>query len=703
MSAPFSESWSALLRQTLERYDETLLRRVAGRLLRPRNQWPIQELIERCVTATENAPLIDRRLQELDAGSRRLLAAIGLSRQPRWRLGNLVELAFALGATDGLQPILALFEAGFLYPLTDHQLHSFKAWLGHSAADSWVFAPPLMAERARGEELGIHDGPKGVKAIGPISEADGLEWPLRLAVAWQQVVGSPLRRTQQGGFFKRDVERLEQDALLSASATEALAPLPQPAHLAITLAESHGILQSADGELRAGNLPEVWEKGLQASLEALWSALPLVQDWDALRGWRSAETTGNPFPSAYLLAFLLLTRLAEDEWARFADLEEWIGAHHPYWSIAPACAESWMLPFLLGLAHQLRFIQAAKDADDNWVVRLSPLGRWLAGIGEPPALESHYQQTLLVQPNLEIVAYRQGLTPALIARLTRFAQWKSLGAACILQFEPKSIYRALESGLSFPAVLQCLDQHGTRATPQTVIETLRTWADKRERLTIYPSAALLEFGTLEELNEALARGVPAVRLSDRLAVIADETGIDYRHFRLIGTRDYRLPPDKCVEVGADGVTLTVDVARSDLLLETELPRFAERLDRPGLNGRHEYRLTPASLGAGKAMGLTIAGLEAWFQQRAGESLSPAARLLLIGSELPFPELRRHLVLHVASADLADGLMQWPQTRELIEARIGPTALAVAESSSAPLRRRLMSLGMTLSEDDRLAE
>src|SRR5207248_2421564 len=142
----------------------------------------------------------------------------------------------------------------------------------------------------------------------------------------------------------------------------------------------------------------------------------------------------------------------------------------------------------------------------------------------------------------------QGLTPGLIIKLTKFAQWKSLGAACILQVEPKSVYRALESGLTHAAIVQCLDQHGTRATPPTVIESLRTWADKRERLTVYPSAALLEFGSAQELNEALARGVPGVRLSDRLALIADEAPIDQPHFRLSGTPDYSLPPERCVEV-----------------------------------------------------------------------------------------------------------------------------------------------------------
>jgi hypothetical protein len=667
-------------------------------LLKPRNQWPVPELIERMLEAVENAPLIDRRMQDLETGGRRVLAAIGFSRQPRWQLGNLVELAIALGELDGLKPLFSLFENGFLYPFATSKVRTFEEWISRAAGGLWVYAPPQMAARARGEDLGIDGALSGVAAAGPAQEADGLEWPLRLAVLWQQTVGAPLRRTQQGDFFKRDAERLEQSSLLNAPAAAAFAEVPQPARLAVALAEAQGILQAGEGELQSADLPALWENGLLAALESFWADLPKIRSWDSRQGWRTADTIGNPFPSACLLAFLLLGRLPEHDWALPDKIEEWISEHHPYWkgeNLRPSRRQPWIPAFLLGVAHQMRFVQAAKDADGEWLVRLSPLGRWLMGLAESPALETSFQQTLLVQPNLEIIAYRQGLTPSLVAKLTRFAQWKSLGAACILQLDSHSIYRALESGLTFAAVLQCLEQHGTRPTPPTVIESLRTWADKRDRLTIYPAAALLEFGSPEELNDALARGVPAIRLSERLAAIADESAIDYRHFRLIGTRDYSLPPERCVEVADDGVTLGVDLARSDLLLETELPRFAERLERPGPNGRREYRLTPASLSAGKSAGLTLAALESWFLQRTGDSLSPAVRLLLIGAELPSPELRHHLVLHVATPDVADGLMQWPETRGLIQSRMGPTALAVSEEDAVKLRSLLESLGIVM--------
>src|SRR5207244_777808 len=42
------------LERVLRTYDESLLRQVAGKLIRPRSQWPASELIERCVAAFDN-------------------------------------------------------------------------------------------------------------------------------------------------------------------------------------------------------------------------------------------------------------------------------------------------------------------------------------------------------------------------------------------------------------------------------------------------------------------------------------------------------------------------------------------------------------------------------------------------------------------------------------------------------------------------
>src|SRR3954449_880929 len=108
MSTTANQNWPTVLRQTLQRYDEPLLRRVAARLIKPRNQWPAEELIDRCAATADDVALVDRRLGELDSAGRQLIALIGHSRQPVWNMGSLIEMLIALGHEDGLAPVLAL-------------------------------------------------------------------------------------------------------------------------------------------------------------------------------------------------------------------------------------------------------------------------------------------------------------------------------------------------------------------------------------------------------------------------------------------------------------------------------------------------------------------------------------------------------------------------------------------------------------------
>jgi hypothetical protein len=465
----------------------------------------------------------------------------------------------------------------------------------------------------------------------------------------------------------------------------------------VALALAAGWLREQDAELVVGDASESMPETLSAAVADLWASLPRLRNWDPAQGWQTAIGAAHPYASAELLAMLLLASSPSDAWTGPEAIESWLCAHHPYWK-ASRDRPAGIAAFLLGVAYLLRLVEARPAAGDSWLVRVAPLGRWVLGLAAEPPPAPGYPQTLLVQPNLEILAYRQGLTPSLIVALGRFATWKGLGSACTLQLEPQSVYRGLEAGETLTSIVQRLERHAMKALPLAVLHSLRTWSNKRERITIYPAAALFEFANAAELQEAIARGLPAQRLTDRLGVVASESDIDYRHFRLTGTRDYCLPPERCVEVEADGVTLNVDLVRSDLLLEIEVQRFAEAAPRPAPSGRRLYRLTPTSVATARQQGVTLTFLARWFEQRTGLPLPPAARLLLTGLEAPSPELRRRLVLHVADTDIADGLEQWPATAALIEMRLGPTALAIAESNVPSMIARLEELGIKVPPD-----
>ncbi len=389
--------WSEHLRQTLRAYDEPLLRQVAGRLCKPRNQWPVEELVERSVATVHNPAVLDRRLAEVGSAARRLLALIGLSRQPRWQVGNLVELLVTLGQADGLEPVIELLEAGLLcpdlgppaHPTNGARVRHFRQWLAQSAPEQLaVFAHPLVTARAVGLDLDLPPCPGAVTlpAAQAVSEADGLQWPLRLAVLWQQVaVHGPLRRTQQGDFFKRDLDRLRSDPLLNAAAPDELATPPDAGLLAVALARSEGLLREADGELTAGEPPATWEQGLAAGLASLWAGLLRLRSWNPRQGWHIATQAANPYPSFYLLALLLLSRLPADGWARPRDLEAWLLERHPFWHGTGDREDRGQLEtFLLGLVYQLRLVQAVRTGEGGWVLRLSATGRWLLGQGPAP-------------------------------------------------------------------------------------------------------------------------------------------------------------------------------------------------------------------------------------------------------------------------------------------------------------------------------
>src|SRR5205085_4642323 len=140
----------------------------------------------------------------------------------------------------------------------------------------------------------------------------------------------------------------------------------------------------------AGSLPDEWGETLAPALTALWQALPLLGSWNARQGWCGKPVGTNPYPSACLLALLLLGRLSPAAWARPGDVADCLLTHHPFWRESLPKARSvkdrgWVETFLLGLAYQLRLLQAARGSEGDWLVRLSPWGRGLLGLAPLPA------------------------------------------------------------------------------------------------------------------------------------------------------------------------------------------------------------------------------------------------------------------------------------------------------------------------------
>src|SRR3954451_8558398 len=107
-----SDGWIDRVRAVLTAYDEALLRPVANQLCRPRNRWPVEELIDRSVAALQNPAVLDRRLKEIPAEARRVLALLRHADLPRWPVGTLCELGALAGTTFTHETVIELIKGG---------------------------------------------------------------------------------------------------------------------------------------------------------------------------------------------------------------------------------------------------------------------------------------------------------------------------------------------------------------------------------------------------------------------------------------------------------------------------------------------------------------------------------------------------------------------------------------------------------------
>ncbi|HWE37183.1 MAG TPA: helicase-associated domain-containing protein, partial [Isosphaeraceae bacterium] len=595
-------------------------------------------------------------LETLPPGARLALGLFPMVDEAAWPVAGLGLGVRCLGV-EPMPAIAALIASGLL--------------VNRAAADGHhdVIPHPSALAAAR-PALPIAEGPPKVSRVAQVREADGLEPILRLAALWQRVDELPLRQTQQGSLYKRDRERLEDDPALAGTIADALEPLPDMVPLWLSWARGVGLIApEADSDRIVAAPASSWPEhaaDLPASLAARWLG---ARAWHERVGMQDAGAeTPLALPFVRPAALLWLATLDGDEWLAVDDLAAHFDRLAPGWDraglagppVATHGGDDLIAAMLLGPAYQLGLVRAAEEAPGGRrVARLTDLGRSVLGLGPAPRTGEVLEKFLYIQPNFEVIAYRQGLSPLVIGHLTRFVRWSRLGGAIELRLTPESVYRGLEGGLSPEQMLDRLALHAARPLPPGVAGAVRTWASRRERVAYHADATLIEFATAEALEAALADwpadGRPAPeRVAERLVLVEDPATIPWDRFRLAGSRSYRQEPETCVEVEPDGVTLALDLGRSDLFVDAELARVADELPRASPS-RRQFRVTAETLARAAAEGMAAAQLERWFERRAGTGLPPAIRLLLHAmAPRPAPfATSRPVVLHAPTPELLD--------------------------------------------------
>jgi hypothetical protein len=320
------------------------------------------------------------------------------------------------------------------------------------------------------------------------------------------------------------------------------------------------------------------------------------------------------------------------------------------------------------------------------------------------------EKFLFVQANFDLIAYRQGLSPQIVGQLSRFAWWSQLGSALELKLTRKSIVLGLDWGLTAESMLEILTRHSQRPLPPAVIDAVKTWTSRRERVTFYPAVTLIEFGSAAERDLALefwptGDDSAPLPLADRFLLVEDEQCVPFDRLRLISSRDYRQAGEACVLVDPDGVSLTLDSARADLLIEAELARFADPVPnsvphraQATVSALRRYAITPASLQRAMGRGFGAPQLSEWFTRRTGRPVPPALQLLVSAQTFRPQNFKftRTVALRLPTAEVLEGLLQHPATSPLLGDRLGPKCVAIADDQIEPLERALKELGINLA-------
>ncbi|WP_165065331.1 helicase-associated domain-containing protein [Paludisphaera rhizosphaerae] len=673
--------------------------------------------------------------KQLSDGDRLTLGLFGLTESRSWPLAGLRHATAALGL-DGevvdslLRRGLLVLEAPLEAPGVDPSSLSTES---ASLAEIWPHPALVHVAKLRPPA----DPPLTTAAsVVQVRESDGLEAILRLGALWQRTGAGPLRRTQQGVLYKRDRERIEEDGVLSAPIDDALVELPALPTLWMGLARRVGLIHvdQSDESLNAAPA-EFWTENAVHLPQMVASAWLGLRSWnETMEAAEDGSETDAPVVFLRPAVLLWLATLEPDAWTTLDELAARLDMLTPGWERVgfndesnptgqrrgrasakkgagpsrEAQAARVLERILVGGAYTLGLVRSGEeDGSRKRVVQLTALGRYVLAMGPPPPARPTFEHFLFVQPNLEVIAYRQGLTPPLIGRLSQFAWWFKIGAAVELRLTQESITMGLEWGLSPHQIQETLARHSQRVLPSAVKDAVDRWADRREQVTFYSSATLIEFNGAAERDQAIASWTaeglarrPFVPVGDRFILVENPQEVPTSRISTTASRDYRLPPERCVTVEADGVTLTLDPARSDLLVEAELSRFADEERNPPSPGRgvsrRRFSVTATTLGRAAEAGLTPVLLADWFLRRTGEAPTPAVRLMMRPTEAkgrrPWPA-RRLLVLTAPSAELLDGIMQHPETGPLLSERLGPVSVVVSDDQLDRLRIALQRFGV----------
>lgn len=304
----------------------------------------------------------------------------------------------------------------------------------------------------------------------------------------------------------------------------------------------------------------------------------------------------------------------------------------------------------------------------------------------------------VVQPNFDIIAYLDRMSPAALAFLARVAERKpSDGGVGIYRLTRESVYAALEAGLTLPTLLAELEDGARQPLPATLQRALSDWAARRERISLHLSADVLEFQDQAARDEALSRQ-PGLGMPIGTQFILVSPVGPKRTLTGVETIDYRKPPIPCLLVVETG-EITVDSTRSDFLVRGELSNWA---DEQG-GDRNRWRVTAKSVARAAQGGWTAEKIIQNLQQRSRGPVPPLLDVAIRGwarkrQTRAGAGLAKELILQLATRAAAEAVAGSALFKPHLGARLGERTFLVRTASLKPLRALLDEYGLSPDGD-----
>lgn len=294
----------------------------------------------------------------------------------------------------------------------------------------------------------------------------------------------------------------------------------------------------------------------------------------------------------------------------------------------------------------------------------------------------------IVQPNFEILVYPQHL---------QANQLRVLQAAEALRFDPQTatyrltretVYAALENGLDLEELLQTLSEGSAMPLASSLQRTLRDWASRRDRITLYQNVTVMEYPDAQQrdaaMNMAGMAGGTAVADALLILPIGKKTPAGTPIFK------YNEPPQKRLTFKNDGrfsIEGNLDLVSRQLLSGRVSPTSksaTEPKEEPT-----EWQFIPMTAGT---LPRTFA-LEV--EQRTLGKLPSTLRLQL-GVWSGLTEVPAMGMVSLVQHSQAQALSQHPKLKPLIDTVLSPQFLTIKAGKEAEFKAELEVLGLAPS-------